>query len=218
MMAREARDSLARGEARRAVRLALRDRVTVPISAPQAGIVVRRSVEPGASVAEAAEVVAIVPWAGLVFEAHLPQDQRGRVRVGQRAMIREEAQAPRAATVERILPAADAADQSTLVWLRPSSLDPAPQLDHFGTAAITIGAARVATAVPDSAVIEDDVSGEKRVAVVDTSRHAHWTTVTLGPGEGGWHAVRAPALKAGTMVVVEGQRGLPDGSRVQWTP
>jgi multidrug efflux pump subunit AcrA (membrane-fusion protein) len=218
LMERDARDAVARAEAQRAVALAQRDRVRVPLVASQAGIVVRRSAEPGAQVAEAAEVLAIVPWTGLVFEAHLPQAQRARIRPGQKAQIREEGQPLRAAIVQRLLPTADAADQSALVWLTPVTRLPAPQLDHFGAASIAVGATHSAIAVPDTSIVEDDLTGEKRVAVVDAAKRAHWTPVILGVGAGGWHELRSPSLAAGTRVVVEGQRGLPDSARVQWAP
>jgi multidrug efflux pump subunit AcrA (membrane-fusion protein) len=192
--------------------------VRVPLVASQAGVVVRRSVEPGAQVLEAAELVAIVPWSSLVFEAHVPQSAQGRVRVGQRATIVETGRPSRPATVQRLLPAVDPADQSTLAWLTPSSSGPTPELDRFGTASIVVGTAHVALAVPDSAVVEDDLTGETRIAVVDSSRHARWTTVSLGAAVNGRHELRAPALAPGTPVVVEGHHGLPDGARVRWTP
>jgi len=218
LLEREARDPAARAEAERALRLALHDRVRVPLIAPRAGFVVRRSAEPGSQVAEAVEVLAIVPWNGLVFEAHVPQEQRARVHAGQQATIREQGQPARGAVVQRVLPSADPSDQSTLVWLSPTALDPAPQLDHFGTASIRVGAAHAATAVPDAAVIEDDVTGEKRVAVVDSAARARWIPVVLGVGATGWHELRSPALRVGTRVVVDGQRGLPDSARVAIGP
>ncbi|HVN75301.1 MAG TPA: ABC transporter substrate-binding protein, partial [Thermoanaerobaculaceae bacterium] len=75
------------------------------------------------------------------------------------------------------------------------------------------GEARRALAVPDSAVVEDDLTGETRVARVERGV-AVWTPVTLGLAEGGWHELRAPALAAGTVVVVSGQHGLPDSTHV----
>jgi multidrug efflux pump subunit AcrA (membrane-fusion protein) len=218
LMVRTARDAAARDEARRALRLAERERVQVPLVAPQAGVVLRRSAEPGSQVAAGAEVVAIVPWASVVFQAHVPGGQNARVRPGQRAVIEEEGRPARDAVVQRTLPAADPADQSTLVWLVPERAAPAPQLERFGTAVITVGVPRVLPGVPDSAVVQDDLTGADRIAVVDPSSRAHWTVVTLGPGSGGWHALVAPSLAPGTRVIVEGQRGLPDSTQVRPLP
>jgi multidrug efflux pump subunit AcrA (membrane-fusion protein) len=215
-MLREARDGAARAEAERAMRLARRDLVRVPLHAPQAGVIVRRSAEPGAQVAEGSEVLALVPWNGMVFEARIMPEQIARVRAGQSARIRDPSAAPRDAVVDRVLPEADALDQTTGVWLRPSVLLPPPQLDRFGSASIVVGSAHRSVGLPDSAVVEDDVTGEKRIDVVSADSIAVWTTVVLGPGAAGWHELRAPRLAPGTRVVVAGQRGLPDSTRVRW--
>ncbi|TMQ57242.1 MAG: HlyD family efflux transporter periplasmic adaptor subunit [Candidatus Eisenbacteria bacterium] len=218
LLLREARDPSARAEAERAVAQARHDLVQVPIAVTESGIIVRRSAEPGAQLAEGAEILALAPWTGFVFEAHVPAGQGPSVHPGQRALIQEEGRPARAARVERILPAADPTDQTTLVWLAPTTLSPAPQLQHFGSTSITIGAAHASIAVPDSAVVEDDLTGEKRVALVDPTMRAHWTRVLLGAGLAGWHELKSPALRPGTNVVVEGQRGLPDRARVTFAP
>ena len=44
---------------------------------------------------------------------------------------------------------------------------------------------------------------------------AVWTNVTLGAAQEGAHELLAPALKPGTAVVVRGQRGLRDSTRVR---
>ena len=99
---------------------------------------VRRSVEPGTQVAEAAELVAIAPVSAIGFEAHIPPEVSPRVRLGQRAMVVEQGRPARGATVQRVLPAADPADQTTLVWLTPQPPVPLPQLEHFGKAAALV--------------------------------------------------------------------------------
>src|SRR5439155_933283 len=175
-------DPSARAEAERAVAQARHDLVQVPIAVTESGIIVRRSAEPGAQLAEGAEILALAPWTSLVFEAHVPALQGASVHPGQRALIQEEGRPARAAVVERILPAADPTDQTTLVWLAPTTPTPAPQLQHFGSASITIGPAHASIAVPDSAVVEDDLTGERRVALVDPTMRAHWIPVLLGAG------------------------------------
>ncbi len=218
LLGREAGDAAARQEAERAVRLARRDMVRVPLRAHAAGMVLRRSVEPGAQVSEAGEIVAIAPWKTMVFEAHVPAALATRVRPGQTAAVREAGAAPRSAVVQRVLPVASGADQAVLVWLAPRGAEAPPELDRFGTASITVGAARRALAVPDSAVVEDDLTGERRVALVDRASRVAWTRVTLGLAEGGWRELLQPALAPGARVVIEGQHGLPDGTRVKPLP
>src|SRR5205085_5529075 len=125
--------------------------VRVPLVARQAGVVVRRSVEPGTQVAEGAEIVAIVPWKALVFEAHVMPGQSPRVHAGQSAVVREPDLGSWSAVVDRVLPEADPADQTTPVWLRPVTLQPVPALDRFGSASLTVGTPHVGPAVAGSA-------------------------------------------------------------------
>jgi multidrug efflux pump subunit AcrA (membrane-fusion protein) len=216
LLAREAHDEAARAEAERALTLARKDRVSVPIVAPQAGVVLRRALEPGAQVSEAAELFAIATERNIVFEVRVTAADAGRVHAGQDATILEAGSKPREATVQRVLPTADSADQGLRVWLSPRG-GPPPSLEHFGSARIATGAAHRASAVPDSAIVEDDLSGVRRVALVGADHRIAWTELTLGAAEGGWHEVLRPALAPGALVVIEGQRGLPDSTRVQWT-
>ena len=218
LLLREAHDGAARAEAERALRQARREVVRVPLTATQAAVVVRRSAEVGAQVAETAEILALVPSRAVVFEAHVAAGDSPRLRLGQPGTVIEPGRPPRAVTVQRLLPMANSSDQSALVWLAPVALAPPPDLDRFGAAHIRVGSPHQAPAVPDSAVSEDDLTGERRVAVVGDDHRITWTTVTLGAGAEGWHEVLRPALAPGSRVVVDGQRGLGDRARVQWTP
>jgi multidrug efflux pump subunit AcrA (membrane-fusion protein) len=218
LMVREAHDNAARAEAQRALTLARRDLVRVPITAPQAGIVVRRALEPGAQPADGAEVLALVPERNVVFEAHVPAERGASLKLGQSADVSDPNHPARTTVVQRILPTANSADQSLLVWLAPRSSGDPSALDRYGTARIVVGAPHRAGAVPDSALVEDDLTGARQVAVVDAGGRMHWTPVELGAAEAGWHEVLKPAFPPGTRVVVEGQRGLPDGTHVKWEP
>ena len=117
LMLRQAADDAARAEAERALALARRELVRVPIVASASGTVVRRSAEPGTELAESAELLAIVPRDDLVFEAHVPAADAGRVSTGQTARIVIEGVDPVVAAVQRRLPGVGDGDQSVLVWL-----------------------------------------------------------------------------------------------------
>lgn len=218
LMQRQADDSASRAEAARALALARRDVVRVPLVAGRAGTVAGRLVEPGAEIAEGAELFTLVPSGALVFEAHVPLADASRVVAGRQATIAMEAGSVIAAEVRTRVPGTSAADQTMLVWLAPRGAAPPELIDRFGRASIETGERRRAIAVPDSAVVEDDLTGEQRVAVVEASGVAVWTAVRLGMGQDGWHELLAPALPSGTRVVVSGQRGLPDSTRVRVEP
>ncbi len=218
LLLRQAADSTARAEAAHALSLARRGLVRVPVTAGAAGTVLRRSVEPGAVLAEGAEILAIVPDGAVVFEAHVPLRGAGAVTAGRRARVVGEGGAGIEGRVERILPGTSAPDQSAVAWIAPSGRPPGGLLGRFGTALIETGAPHLAAGVPDSALVQDDLTGETRVARVDSAGLALWTPVRVGPGEGGWRELLAPALPPGTTVVTSGLRGLPDSTRVRARP
>src|SRR5436190_1246161 len=174
LMLEGATDAAGRDEAQRALQLARREMVRVPLVAPAAGTVVRRAAEPGAELAEGAELLAIVASRDLVFEAHVTATDAARVLVGQHARIAMADGEAVAASVERRLPGVNAEDQTVLVWLAPQASPPAAAISRFGTARIEAGSPRRGVAVPDSALVQDDLTGETRVARVDSTGIAIW--------------------------------------------
>jgi len=217
LLLREAHDPAARVEAERALALARRDLVRVPIVAPRAGVVTKRDAEPGGEVGDGAEVLAITPVEGIVFEARLPAGATQLVHTGQSATVRSTGEPDREARVTRVLPAASAADQATLVWLAPVG-GPTPMLDRFGAASMTTSGTRRSPAVPEAAVVENDLDGSARVVVVAADSTATWTPVKLGARAEGWRELVGGTLVPGALVVVDGQRGLPDRAHVKPQP
>ncbi len=213
-----ASDPLAREQAQRALAQARRDVVRVPLVATAGGTVVRRTATAGAEVAEGAELLALVSAQSLRFEAHVPERDAPRLAPGQPAEVAMEDAPQVAASVARVLPQTSAADQAALAWLVPARAVPAAWLNRFGTATIVTGATRRALAVPDSALVSDDLTGALRVATVGAGGVARWVTVRVGLASEGAHELLSPALPAGTRVIVSGQRGLPDSTRVTLQP
>ncbi len=217
MLARSATDAQARTEAERALQVARSSVVRVPLLAGADGTVLRRTVEVSAEVPEGGEILALSPAGALVFEAHLPVDEAASVRPGETATVEMTGVAPVRARVSRLLPGVDASSRP-LAWLTPAQTLEHGWLQRAGEARIEYGTARRSAAVPRPAIVEDDLTGEKRVAVVGADSLAVWTTLELGVTDGDWSEVLAPRLAPGTAVVVEGQRGLPDSARVTSTP
>ena len=215
LLASEAHDPAARTEAERALALARRDDRDTHEVAPRAGVVTRRGAEPGAEVADGAEVLAITPPEGIVFEARLPAAAARQVHPGEAAIVRTIGEPDRPAHVMRVLPAASATDQATLVWLSAHGAGGTPLIDRFGTATFTSDRTRRSPAVPAAAVVESDLDGSTRVVVVKADSVATWTPVKLGASIAGWRELQGGTPVPGTPVVVEGQRGLPDGTHVK---
>jgi HlyD family secretion protein len=219
LLRKEAATPAARAEAERAMELARRELVRVPVIAARGGVITSISAPAGSELEAGAEILTIVPAGGIVFEARIGPADADRIQVGQSAEIWEGNDLARSARVSRLLPLAGEGDQSSLFWLVPVGPGVAPQIGRFGEAHIVVGSSRSAPAVPDSAVIEDDLTGTFSVDVVGADRRAIRTPVVLGAGSsGGWRELLSPPLPPGTLVVIEGQRGLPDSIQVQWQP
>jgi multidrug efflux pump subunit AcrA (membrane-fusion protein) len=218
LLGEQASTATEHAEAERALALARRDLVRVPLVSPRAGIVTRRATEVGVEVSEGSELVTLTPREALVCEAHVPAELASQVRLGQMATLREDgAGEARRARVQRVLPSVSPGDQSRLVWLAPEASGPPPALDRFVTASIEVGAPHNALAVPDSAIVEDDLTGATRVAVIGADSTATWTTVTLGAHAGVMRELVSRVLAPGAQVIVVGQHGLPDHTRVRVT-
>lgn len=218
LMVREARDPAARPEAARALALAQRDRVRVPLVAAKGGVVSRVSVASGTEVALASEILTIVPQGAIVFQAKVSPLEAPKVRGGQIGVVVDADGLRHAVSVQRVLPIGTEGDPSTLVMLTPSASQAGIQINQFGTASIEVGTPRRSRAIPDSALVEDDLTGIRRIAVVDKDSRAHWVQAEIGVLSDGWRELKAPALSPGTRLVVQGQRGLPDSTRVRVTP
>jgi len=148
----------------------------------------------------------------------VPREAAASIPLGARAEIALEGGGMVMTRVQRRLPQTSEADQTALVWLDPTVREPFGVLGRFGTAAIEAGAEHRAVLVPDSALVEDDLTGEIRLARVAPGSIAVWTAVRLGAAQPGHHELLAPALPPGTAVLVRGQRGLPDSTRVRVEP
>lgn len=218
LMLRQAGDDAARAEAQRALDMARHDLVRVPLVAAASGVVVRRSAEPGAEVAEGSELLKLVSEHDLVFEAHIPLTAARLITPGRIATIVMAGGNDVRAVVQRRLPNTSADDQSALVWLSPVSAVPPDVLDRFGVATIETGAPRRVVAVPDSALVADDLTGDVLVARVGAGDIAVWTPLRVGLAADGWHELTSGHLKPGDALVIRGQRGLPDSTHVHIVP
>lgn len=214
LVLREATDAAGRADATRAMAQARASAVRVPIAAPAAGVVLRREAGPGARLAAGGELFTLVADDALVFEIRVGAADAAVLRPGLTATITDGDGPPRAARLWTV-PPVTAGDQSALAWLRPLVLPPHPAVGRFGTASIRATATVTQLSVPDSAVVEDDLTGAHRIAVVDPGGAARWTDVVLGGRDGHAQGIRGAGLRAGDAVVVEGQRALSEGMRVE---
>ncbi|MGH7626939.1 MAG: efflux RND transporter periplasmic adaptor subunit [Gemmatimonadaceae bacterium] len=213
-MSRAAATPAQRSDAARALELAKANIVQTPLRAPRAGTVVSRGASQGDLVSQGDSIVSIASAGSIVFLARIAQMDIARIRPGQHAdVVFPGRPTPVRGVVHGLLPA-DTSAMTVPVridLLRGNALS----IGLFGTTRITVGEASNVTIVPLAALLRDDVSGITRMAVVSGTDVAHWITVTTGLQQGDSVEITSPPLAAGERVILSGQVGLPEGSRVR---
>jgi len=205
-------------DARRALELARGALVRRPLVARTSGVVLSHAATGGDLVDQGETIVTIADRSAISFVARLTQPDVPKVAPGQRVRIELSAvPGPLTGTVRDVLPAASSETLSAPVRIDFASGRPPVATGLFGQATIVVGVRRHVTAVPAAAVLRDDVYGTTRVATVSDGR-AVWVQVRTGLERGDTVQIVSPKLAPGTRVIVSGQVGLPDGTRVRIQP
>ena len=220
VMVKAAHTPRERRDARRALALAHRGLVKHTLRAPEAGVVISHTADEGALVTADQVIVTLAALDSFVFIADVVQNDLRRVRAGQAASIQLAAQQPPFdAVVHALLPSASSQTLTAPVRLDFSREKTVPTaVNLFGTARIVVGRARDVLVVPAQAVLRNDVTGVARVATISAEDHLQWVRVTTGLTERGLVEIKSPQLPIGTPVIVSGQVGLSDGTRVRVEP
>ena len=189
------------------------------IVAPSAGVILKRSAEPGELAQAGTAVLTLGSRArGVVFRAALADRDAVQVALGDRAEVRFDALPDRAfaGTVTEI---AAAADPQTGTYRVEVALPAAAGLASglVGRVDIRPRAARRATTVPVEAVLEADGSRASVFALSPDGRHALRRSVTVGFLAGDRVAV-VSGLEGVTAVITDGGAYLDDGTAVRVRP
>jgi RND family efflux transporter MFP subunit len=209
-----------RSDAERALVLARQNLVATQLRTPRAGVVVSRGASQGDLVSQGDSILTIASAGSIVFVARIAQADLAQVRAGEHANVNlpgQQGAVP--GVVHGLLPA-----DTNSVMTVPVRIDFSTNLQTagapiqtglFGTAEIIVGERFAVPIVPAAAVLRDDISGVSRVALVAPSGLAHWVNVTTGATQGGNVEIKYPALTPGQRVILSGQVGLPEGSKVR---
>ncbi len=188
--------------------------------APFDGVLSGRKKGAGEFVSEGETLGTVLDLGSLVFVADVPVAAIARVRRGQRAEIHFPSLpgTPVAGVVVRIVPQVNPADQTVPVHIgfRAGKL----RLEHslFGSARIVTGTADHALLVPSSALLRNDETGELSVMIVGPDSVARSVEVHAGSDEDSVTAVSGTGIAPGAQVIVQGQYGLPDSTKVRCLP
>jgi multidrug efflux pump subunit AcrA (membrane-fusion protein) len=213
-----ARTPRERSDARLALRIAKRSAVTRVLRSAEGGIVVSHEADEGARVAQGQVLVTIAAGDSIAFVAEIDQTHLGQIHAGLPASVTLAGSTiPITATVHAVLPAGAPTDLRSPVRI-DLGLSRPPTLGVFGTAQIRVDEHRGVIAVPESAVLRNDVHGTIRIAVVEPGDHAKWIEVKTGFSEHGLVEILSSDLQVDAAVITEGQVGLPDGALIQIKP
>jgi RND family efflux transporter MFP subunit len=192
-----------------AARLRVQD---ATVTAPFAGTILRRMVEPGESVSPLAPSFVLGEVQDVFVELIVPERQRTDLRVGQSAVVAVDAFPKSRLTgkVEEIQPAASTASRTFTVKVRVANPERLLRPGMFARGVITTAVRSNVLQVPDRAVLL--ASGKKIVFVVKDGQAVR-REVTVGEQQGGLAEV-VEGLEAGDQVIVEGHEGLTDNQAV----
>jgi len=190
------------------VRAAQVTRTYAEITAPIAGVVTAKLVDPGNLAAPGVPLLSIE---GDVYrlEVAVAESKLPAIRIGQPVSVALDGIGAIAARVSEILPAVDPAARAATVRI---DLPPAPALRSgvFGRAAFTFGS-RAVTEIPASSVIE---RGQLQTVFVAENGVAHTRLITIGDKFGDRVEVLS-GLTAGEKVIFPVPQGLADGTPIQ---
>jgi RND family efflux transporter MFP subunit len=178
------------------------------ITAPFAGVVVRKHVEIGDLLAPGRPVIDLEDPASLRLEVEIPESLAARVVVGTKLRVQIAALDLEAAVVE-VTPAADPVSRTVLVKLALPPEAKGLRSGQFGRVTIPVSEGKQLS-VPSSAIVR---RGQLDAVFVVQDGIARLRLVRLGGSDGASTAVRA-GLKPDETVVVDGAETLLDGQPV----
>jgi HlyD family secretion protein len=183
------------------------------IRAPFAGVVTERFAEPGAfvtptttaSATAGATSSSIVELSeGLEVAAKVPESDIGRIRVGQKAMVRVDAFPDQRfeARVREIAPRAIKTDNVTSFEVELDLMDATPDLRIGMTVDVDFQTGRTpaSTLVPTVAIVTEN--GKPGVLLVDDNNQPRFQAVELGSSSGSQTAI-VNGLQSGTRVFID---------------
>jgi len=183
------------------------------ITAPFAGVVTAKSVDPGTLALPGVPLLTIEREGAYRLEASVEESRVAAIRVGQPvSVILDGIDHQLAARVSEIVPAVDAASRSYTVKIDLPTL-PALRSGAFGRASFSLDS-RLTLTIPAAAMTE---RGQLQSVLVAENGMAHTRLITAGQKTNDQVEVLS-GITAGEKVIFPVPRGLSDGARVEMRP
>ena len=187
------------------------------IRSPMDGVVADRAVYPGDIAPAGTPLLIVMDTSKVVVRLHVPQQQAEQLKMGQAASLRVPGvQTSVPAKVTVLSPALDPNSTTVEVWVEADN--PRGELKPGTTVDVSITARTIpnALAIPASAVLTES-DGQTSVMVVKADSRAYSQKVKTGIQQGAMIQI-VGGLQSGQQVIVSGQYGLPDKTKVKAKP
>jgi HlyD family secretion protein len=187
------------------------------IRSPIDGSVADRSVWPGDIAPAGTPLLIIMDISKVVLRIHIPQEQAAQLHLGDSATLHVpglDAGVPAKVTV--ISPALDPNSTTVEVWLLADNPDRKLTPGTSVGASIVVRKVSNALTVPESAILVSD-KGKDHVMTVGPDNTAHDHPVVTGIRNNGFVQI-LNGIQAGDQVIITGNFGLPDNSKVKPQP
>lgn len=200
------------------LRLAREAHTRLSISSPIAGVVTKRHVEPGETVLPGQALLEVADPASLYFDAAVADRGAPRVRAGQPVDLTFDGLKERRLTgrVQQLLPPTDSQRRDFRLRVSLATDDPQLRLGMLGSGSIRVDRHANVILAPVAALLESKGDADPPAVFVVRNGCAYRRPVTLG-ARSNTEVVVLSGLRAGDVVVTEGQTMLRDGRRVSVT-
>lgn len=190
----------------------IQQKANLRLVAPQAGLVVRRAVEPGTTVVAGQAVIEIIDPSQLWINVRFDQTQSAGLAAGLPASIalRSRPDAPVAGTIERVEPMGDALTEEVLAKARFVPQNGMPSIGELAEVTVALPARIRTPAIPNAAVHR--IAGKVGVWVIRKGDLA-FVPVKIGAQSlDGWVQI-LDGLKNGERIILHSAKALSTSSR-----
>lgn len=203
-------------EAERTLGIAKGNANSVTITAPFSGVIINRQKNQNEVVNEGERIAGLVNKNSIYFIAQVPADSIYKIKIGQPARIVFPSISDHKfnGAVKRISPGVNMQSQTFPVQIEINNPVEILADSLYGEVSIITGRHRDALVVPEKAVIHDEENDTYKLTLINSGSIAYTVNVHPGIKKDSLVEIFGSGLKEGMEVVVEGNYGLPDSTKV----
>ena len=203
-------------EAKRVLQMAEQSSNQIKLSAPFSGVLIDRTKNENEVVSEGELIASVINKNSIFFVAQVPADSIYRIKNGQKVLITFPVIHGKKfdGTVRRIEPRVNMLSQTYPVQIEINNNIELLADSLFGEASIITGKHNNVFVAPSKAVIHNEENDTYSVTLINPDSIAYILNVSTGITKDSVTEIYSPKLKEGMPVIVEGNYGLPDSTKV----